>query len=78
MGVGLELVAASDGALRRGTVYVTLGRMEEKGLLSSRCEDAPQAGGGLPRRLYRPTEQGHHLLTALTALHKRLVPGFAR
>ena len=28
---GLELVTESEGALKRGTVYVTLGRLEEKG-----------------------------------------------
>jgi DNA-binding PadR family transcriptional regulator len=28
---GLQLVAASRGRLKRGTVYVTLRRMEEKG-----------------------------------------------
>ncbi|MCC6619693.1 MAG: helix-turn-helix transcriptional regulator [Deltaproteobacteria bacterium] len=53
---GLELVALSDGALKRGSVYVTLARMEDKGLVESRHEDAPRSGdrpGGLPRRLYR-------------------------
>ena len=31
---GLEFVKASDNTLKRGTVYVTLGRMEEEGLYS--------------------------------------------
>lgn len=31
-----ELVARSDGAIRRGTVYRTLQRMERKGLTASR------------------------------------------
>jgi hypothetical protein len=52
---GLELVAASKRQLKRGTVYVTLGRMEEKGYIRSRLEDAPTKGGGLARRLYEPT-----------------------
>ena len=39
---GLQLVAASRRRLKRGTVYVTLGRMEEKGYISSRLEDAPR------------------------------------
>ena len=51
---GLELVTASDGALKRGTVYVTLGRMEDKGLIVSRVEGDTPALGGLPRRLYKP------------------------
>ena len=29
---GLQMVAASKRRLKRGTVYVTLGRMEEKGM----------------------------------------------
>ena len=32
---GLQLVAASRGRLKRGGIYVTLGKMEEKGLVSS-------------------------------------------
>jgi DNA-binding PadR family transcriptional regulator len=50
---GLQVVGASRRRLKRGTVYVTLGRMEEKGYISSRLEDAPADVGGMPRRLYR-------------------------
>ena len=52
---GLELVDASRRRLKRGTVYVTLGRMQEKGYLESRQEPLPPGAIGLPRRLYRPT-----------------------
>ena len=52
---GLQMVERSGGRLKRGTVYVTLGRMEEKGLLESRQEPLPPGAIGLPRRLYRPT-----------------------
>jgi PadR family transcriptional regulator, regulatory protein PadR len=75
---GLELVAASDGELKRGTVYVTLGRMEQKGLLTSRLDDEPQPSGGMPRRLYMATAYGRVVHTAVVSLRKRLVPGFAR
>ena len=54
---GLELVAASSGRLTRGGIYVTLGRMEEKGLVAS----TPSEGG---RRLYEPTSLGHRALLA--------------
>jgi DNA-binding PadR family transcriptional regulator len=54
---GLELVEASRGRLKRGGIYVTLGRMEEKGLVSSR---AGEAG----RRLYRMTGLGERALFA--------------
>ena len=75
---GLELVTASDGALKRGTVYVTLGRMEDKGLIVSRVEDATPALGGLPRRLYKPTAYGKQLWSATLSLRRRLMPRFAR
>ena len=61
---GLQLVDASRRRLKRGTVYVTLGRMEEKGYLTSRLEDAPREAGGLPRRKYRATALGRRLLEA--------------
>ena len=75
---GLELVTASKGELKRGTVYVTLGRMEDKGYITSRLEDAPPAAGGLPRRIYRPTALGRQLLGAWTQVNKRLIARFAR
>jgi DNA-binding PadR family transcriptional regulator len=75
---GLELVSASRRQLKRGTVYVTLGRMEEKGYITSWLEDAPPHAGGLPRRIYRPTPLGRRLLAAWTEMARQLVPGFAR
>jgi DNA-binding PadR family transcriptional regulator len=61
---GLELVDRSDGALKRGTAYVTLGRMEEKGLVTSRAEKTSPSTGGLPRRRYATTALGAALLDA--------------
>jgi DNA-binding PadR family transcriptional regulator len=54
---GLELVTASEGRLTRGGIYVTLGRMEKKGLVTSE----PSEGG---RRLYRATGLGERALLA--------------
>ena len=75
---GLELVAASSGALKRGTVYVTLGRMEDKGYITSRLEEAPPVAGGLPRRLYVPTPLGREVLRAWTTAAARFRMRFAR
>jgi PadR family transcriptional regulator PadR len=75
---GLELVAASAGALKRGTVYVTLGRMEDKGYVASRLESAPPAAGGLPRRIYTPTPLGREVLAAWTTAATRFRVRFAR
>jgi PadR family transcriptional regulator, regulatory protein PadR len=74
---GLQLVAASRRRLKRGTVYVTLGRMEEKGYIISHLEDPPSTAGGLPRRVYRPTALGRRVLAAWTGAAKVLMPEFA-
>jgi PadR family transcriptional regulator len=55
---GLEMVANSKNKLKRGTVYVTLDRMEDKGYVQSRQEEARPNASGLPRRLYRVTGYG--------------------
>lgn len=75
---GLELVTASKGELKRGTVYVTLGRMEEKGYIKSRLEDAPAASGGLPRRVYELTALGRRVCDVWAVVRERLSPRLAR
>jgi len=69
---GLQLVSASNGRLKRGTVYVTLGRMEEKGYVES--EPDPEASDDLvlPRRIYRPSPYGLRVLQAWEVLHRTL------
>jgi PadR family transcriptional regulator PadR len=69
---GLELVGASGGALKRGTVYVTLTRMEEKGLVRGETERGAAPHPGLPRRLYRPTALGLRALEAHRAFANAL------
>lgn len=64
---GLDLVAQSRGRLKRGSVYVTLGRMEEKGMVTSRLDERP--GEGPPRRLYEPTAMGLRALTVVTLVN---------
>ena len=60
---GLELVNASSGELKRGTVYVTLGRMADKGYVESRA--VPQDdGSGMPKRLFKATGYGARVLNA--------------
>jgi PadR family transcriptional regulator PadR len=75
---GLQLVAASRRRLKRGTVYVTLGRMEEKGYITSRLEDPPAEAGGMPRRLYQPTPLGRRVFKAWNDATRALIPEFAR
>ena len=69
---GLRLVELSDGRLKRGTVYVTLARMEAKGWLTSEQEPAAAAAIGLPRRIYQVTARGQHVLRAWTSMAREL------
>lgn len=64
---GLQLVTKADGALKRGTVYTTLARMQDKGLVSSRQEEHTPPEVGLPRRLYKIEAIGVRTLRALEA-----------
>jgi DNA-binding PadR family transcriptional regulator len=55
---GLQLVEASRGRLKRGGIYVTLGKMEEKGLVSSTLQDDG-------RRVYELKGLGYRALAAI-------------
>lgn len=52
---GLDIVKASDGRVKRGTVYVHLQRLEDAGFVASKQEDETPVYIGIPRRLYRLT-----------------------
>lgn len=69
---GLELVMRSRGVLKRGTVYVTLARMEDKGYLTSWTEPVAPGAIGLPRRLYRATAYGASVLKIWTRAERAL------
>ena len=69
---GLRMVELSEGRLKRGTVYVTLGRMEAKGFLTSEQETLPEGAIGLPRRRYRPTGLGERALRAWSLFTQEL------
>jgi len=63
---GLEMVNESNGALKRGTVYVTLGRMAEKGYVHSQQEKII-GKSGMPKRKYRISGEGKLILQAAEA-----------
>ena len=69
---GLELVAESGGRLKRGTVYVTLGRMIQKGLLEAEAEKFTDDSGLVPRRMYRATSYGLCVLRVWTVATESL------
>ena len=59
--VRTEIEGRAGRAVQRGAIYVTLDRLEAKGLLASRATDA-SGPGSQPRRAYRVTPRGMHAL----------------
>jgi DNA-binding PadR family transcriptional regulator len=59
---GLQLVVASNGRLKRGGIYVTLGTMEQKGLVTSDLHDDG-------RRVYRLNGLGHRALAVMEIMN---------
>jgi DNA-binding PadR family transcriptional regulator len=66
---GLEMVEASNGKLKRGTIYVTLQRMQEKGLVESEMEPRTAPEIGIPRRLYSVSGYGQRVYAAYQAAY---------
>jgi DNA-binding PadR family transcriptional regulator len=69
---GLELLKLSNGGIKRGTIYTTLQRMEDKGFVVSRQEEKPDDVSGIPRRLYEITGAGQRALQAYELLTDNL------
>ncbi len=80
---GLEMVRRSSTGklqLKKGTIYVTLERMEKKGLVLSDLETSPpphikEGDFYIPRRMYQLTPLGKQALTALEEAVAQ-IPGF--
>ncbi|MFO0550432.1 MAG: helix-turn-helix transcriptional regulator [Polyangiaceae bacterium] len=70
---GLEIVDASDGELKRGTVYVTLARMEDKGFLNVLAPPRGESTPGLPRPRYRISALGQRMLDAVDLIKGKTV-----
>jgi DNA-binding PadR family transcriptional regulator len=69
---GLELVRSSAGKIKRGTVYVLLMRLEDKGFVTSKDKAPPANVGGPPRPVYRVTGAGQRVLAAYEVLRGAL------
>lgn len=64
---GMQIVEGSRKAISRNTVYVLLGRMEDKDLITGRAVPAADGESGPPRRVYRITKLGKASLSAYDA-----------
>jgi DNA-binding PadR family transcriptional regulator len=62
-----EIERRAQRPVQRGAVYVTLDRLEAKGLLGSRLDSTAAADATRPRRIYRVSAKG--LRAVRRALH---------
>ena len=74
---GLEMVEASEGELKRGTIYVTLQRMSDKGYIESREEPRSMPEIGIPRRKYQATGLGERVYQTNVKAHEFFNSDFA-
>ncbi len=70
-----ELEARAGRTVAPAAVYVTLRRLERRGLLGSRFE--PREGGGRPRRVFRIQPEGIEILRHSKRLLEGLWSGVA-
>jgi DNA-binding PadR family transcriptional regulator len=73
-----EIERRSGRPISRGAVYITLDRLEEKALLTSRLAGESSSRGGRPKRLFRVTPAGitavKHSIALLVRMHRGLEP----
>lgn len=67
---GLLLVEKSNGVLRRGSIYVLLSRLENRGFVKSRYVEPATGQQGPSRRLYKATDNGERALMAWKAAQR--------
>lgn len=72
-----EIERRTGRRVSRGSVYVTLDRLEEKRLVASRALNAPTVRGGITR-LFRVTPAGlrdvRHAVATFARMHEGLAP----
>lgn len=71
--VRTEIETRARRQVQRGAVYVTLDRLEAKGLLTSRAVDLPDSGR--PRRFYRVSPRGVRAVRRALAAVERMRDG---
>jgi DNA-binding PadR family transcriptional regulator len=70
-----EIAGRTGRAVVRGAVYVTLDRLEDKGLLTSRLDDATPERGGHRRRYFKVTAVGLRRVRQALAMVERMRAG---
>ena len=72
-----ELARSGGVTLSRGTIYVTLDRLERKGYVTSRFADPTPEPGGKARRCFRLEREGMAALRAAQRMVDRMRAGTA-
>jgi DNA-binding PadR family transcriptional regulator len=70
-----EIERRSGRPVSRGSIYITLDRLEEKGLLTSRTGGTAADRGGRPKRLFRATSAGRKAVKLSMTLFARMHAG---
>jgi len=68
--IAADISERTGRIVRRANVYMTLQRLEDKGLLTTALGEARPERGGKPRRLVTPTREGVAAVRAtMAAIH---------
>lgn len=70
-----DLAEEADRPVSLGTIYVTMMRLEENGLVTSDMGQPTPERGGKAKRLYRVTESGRAALERTRAMMERMWSG---
>ncbi|HSR51447.1 MAG TPA: PadR family transcriptional regulator [Acidobacteriota bacterium] len=70
-----EIERRTGRAVSRGSVYVTLDRLEKKGLLQSQFADPTPERGGKAKKMFAATESGKEALKASAEALARMWEG---
>jgi|SRR5690554_1077957 len=73
-----EIAARTGVELSRGTIYVTLHRLEQRGLVASELGDPTPERGGKAKRCFAVTAEGRQQLRASRAALRKLSAGLER
>ena len=73
-----EIEHRTGRSVSRGSIYITLDRLEEKSLLTSALGNSSANRGGRPKRLFRITAKGmtgvRHSVVMFASMYKGLEP----
>jgi len=78
VGIGRELEAQAGRIVSRGSLYTTLDRLEQKGLVRWKVAPGGDERGRLPRRIYTVSARGLGSVRAAQQAFRRMTAGLGR